>query len=78
MARPGYPDISANGAWYQIRVDGMARHIFGNEAARPTIASMLALINAERLNAGKSTVGFVNPVLYAHPEILRDVTVVSR
>lgn len=23
---------------------------------------------------GKSTVGFVNPVLYAHPEVLNDIT----
>jgi tripeptidyl-peptidase-1 len=31
-------------------------------------------INEERLAAGKSTVGFVNPVLYANPGILNDVT----
>jgi len=26
------------------------------------------------LAAGKSTIGFVNPVLYAHPEVLHDIT----
>ncbi|RHZ45550.1 uncharacterized protein CDV56_104514, partial [Aspergillus thermomutatus] len=31
-------------------------------------------INEERLAVGKGPVGFVNPVLYAHPEVLNDVT----
>lgn len=36
---------------------------------------MISRINAYRLAAGKSTVGFVNPVLYAHPEIFNDIVV---
>lgn len=31
-------------------------------------------INEERLAAGKSTVGFINPVLYANPHVLNDIT----
>jgi tripeptidyl-peptidase-1 len=31
-------------------------------------------INEERLAGGKSTVGFVNPVLYANPNVLNDIT----
>lgn len=31
-------------------------------------------INEERLEAGKGPVGFVNPVLYAYPEVLNDIT----
>jgi tripeptidyl-peptidase-1 len=34
---------------------------------------MIAMINNERLHAGKSTVGFVNPVMYAHPEAFNDI-----
>jgi len=30
-------------------------------------------LNEERIAAGKSTVGFVNPVLYANPGILNDI-----
>ena len=31
-------------------------------------------INEARLAEGKGTVGFVNPVLYAHPEVLNDIS----
>lgn len=36
-------------------------------------AAILTLINEKRLAAGKSTVGFVNPVLYANPNVFNDV-----
>lgn len=49
----------------------------GTSAAAPAFAAMLTRINEERLAKGKSTVGFVNPVLYEHPEAFRDVTVGS-
>lgn len=31
-------------------------------------------INEERLAAGKTTVGFVNPVIYANPSAFHDIT----
>jgi hypothetical protein len=31
-------------------------------------------INEERHAAGKGTVGFINPVLYANPDVLNDIT----
>jgi tripeptidyl-peptidase-1 len=31
-------------------------------------------INEERLEMGKKPVGFINPVLYNHPEVLNDIT----
>lgn len=36
-------------------------------------ASIITLINSERLHAGKGSVGFINPVLYSNPDILNDV-----
>ncbi len=44
------------------------------ETGTPIFASIINRINEERLAVGKSTVGFVNPVLYANPEILNDIT----
>lgn len=35
---------------------------------------MLTRINEARIAAGKSTIGFVNPVLYQHPEAFHDIT----
>jgi tripeptidyl-peptidase-1 len=34
---------------------------FGTSASAPVFASILNRINEERLKAGKSTIGFVNP-----------------
>jgi tripeptidyl-peptidase-1 len=48
--------------------------IGGTSAAAPVFAAILTRINEERLAVGKSTVGFVNPALYAHPEVFNDIT----
>lgn len=46
----------------------------GTSASAPTFAGILTLINQERLNAGKSSIGFVNPALYAEPSVFDDIT----
>ncbi|KAI1331465.1 subtilisin-like protein [Xylariaceae sp. FL0255] len=70
----GFPDISSNGAWLSIVVDGEFSMVFGTSCAAPTIAALLGLINGERLKVGKKSVGFINPTLYKNPQILNDVT----
>lgn len=71
----GLPDISANGANYVIAIDGTFGLVFGTSASSPTLGSIITLINQERLLVGKSTVGFINPTAYAHPQVFNDVTV---
>jgi len=70
----GFPDVSANGVNYVTAVDGQFSLSFGTSASCPTFASVLNNINEQRINAKKSPVGFVNPVLYANPQVLNDVT----
>ncbi|GAB7355452.1 hypothetical protein MBLNU459_g5957t1 [Dothideomycetes sp. NU459] len=70
----GFPDIASNGAWFSIAVDGELSQVFGTSCAAPTIAALLALINGERIKAGKGAVGFINPTLYANPDVLHDIT----
>jgi tripeptidyl-peptidase I len=70
----GFPDVSANGANYVTAVNGNFSLSFGTSASAPVFASILNLINEKRIDAGKGPVGFVNPVLYAHPEVLNDIT----
>ncbi|KAJ6059577.1 hypothetical protein N7444_003216 [Penicillium canescens] len=71
----GYPDLSAVATNYLVQLDGGYRSVKGMSTVVPLIASMIAKINEARLRAGKSTVGFINPVLYAHrKKIMRDVT----
>ena len=69
----GYPDVSANGANYVVAVDGSLSLIFGTSASAPTFGSIITLINEERVKAGKPTVGFINPTLYANPSAFNDI-----
>lgn len=70
----GYPDVAAIGDRVIIYNRGFPTLIGGTSASAPVFAGILTRINEERLAAGKSTVGFVNPVLYAHPQAFFDVT----
>ncbi|KAI4154970.1 MAG: hypothetical protein LQ340_001318, partial [Diploschistes diacapsis] len=71
----GYPDFAAIGDNVVVVINGTPELIGGTSAAAPTFAAILNRINEERIAAGKSTVGFVNPTLYANPQVLHDITV---
>ncbi|TIC89438.1 Tripeptidyl-peptidase SED1 [Colletotrichum higginsianum] len=71
----GYPDLSGMGHRYLVNMYGAYQSVKGTSASTPLIASMIARVNDARLHAGKGTVGFLNPVLYAYrDEIMRDVS----
>lgn len=74
QATRGFPDVAANGAFYQTVTLGSVGGAFGTSASAPTFGSLLTLINNVRLANGDSTVGFVNPTLYANPQMFYDVT----
>ncbi|GAA3763416.1 S53 family peptidase [Terriglobus aquaticus] len=60
----GVPDVSGNAdpaTGYQVRVDGQNLVIGGTSAVAPLWAGLLAVVNAQ----SKTTVGFVQPRLYA-------------
>jgi len=73
----GYPDISANGAKYVVVVNGKFGLAYGTSASSPTLGSILTLINEARYNLGKTSIGFINPVAYQHPEVFNDITLGS-
>ncbi|KAH8812884.1 Pro-kumamolisin, activation domain-containing protein [Xylogone sp. PMI_703] len=70
-----FPDVSAAGASYPLVLQGNDFFGTGTGPSVTTFASLITQINGERLAAGRSTVGFINPVLYTHPEVLKDVTI---
>ncbi|KAL6720032.1 Tripeptidyl-peptidase sed1 [Lecanora helva] len=70
----GYPDVSAIGDNVVIFNAGAPTLIGGTSASSPVFAAILNRINEERIAAGKKTVGFVNPTLYANPGVLHDIT----
>ncbi|KAI0809624.1 peptidase S8/S53 domain-containing protein [Xylaria sp. FL0064] len=71
----GYPDVAAVGDRQVVFTGGQWRLIGGTSLSSPVFASVITLINEARLRAGKSTLGFLHPILYAHPEVFHDVTV---
>ena len=70
----GYPDVSAVGDNIVIFNAGLPTLIGGTSASTPAFAAVLNRINEERIAVGKSTVGFVNPILYKNPGALHDIT----
>lgn len=39
--------------------------MYGTSASTPALAGMISVINAQRQLNGKSTIGFINPTIYA-------------
>ncbi|KAJ6477795.1 family S53 protease [Mycena sanguinolenta] len=70
----GYPDVSAQGESVQIVYDGSTGGIDGTSCSSPIFASVIGLINDKLIAARKSPLGFLNPWLYANPDMLNDVT----
>eukprot|EP00045_Choanoeca_perplexa_P016098 m.212745 g.212745 ORF g.212745 m.212745 type:complete len:533 (-) comp17168_c0_seq6:80-1678(-) len=69
-----YPDVSAQGVGFETYIDGILQPVSGTSAACPTFAAVVALLNDQRLKAGKPLLGFLNPILYKHPEAFNDMT----
>jgi tripeptidyl-peptidase-1 len=60
------PDVAALCTNFQVYSGGAkAGTLTGTSAATPTFAGLVATINDLRAKAGKKSVGFINPVLYA-------------
>ena len=71
----GYPDLSAVGDNGVVVVRGRQSLSGGTSMSAPLVAGIFTRINDERIKAGKGPIGFVNPTLYAHPEMFNDITV---
>jgi tripeptidyl-peptidase I len=73
----GYPDIAASRNNIVVYVEGSLSLIGGTSANCPIVASLVTLVNEQRIQSGKGPVGFINPVLYSNPTALDDITVGS-
>ncbi|RDL41680.1 Subtilisin-like protein [Venustampulla echinocandica] len=59
-----YPDVSAQAMNFLVVLLGSAAGVSGTSAACPTFASVVQLLNSDRLASGKKPLGFLNPWLY--------------
>lgn len=69
-----FPDVSALGTGLQIVANGSIEAIGGTSASTPMWASIVGLLNDELIGKGMPVVGFLNPLIYEHPEALKDIT----
>jgi tripeptidyl-peptidase I len=74
----GFPDVSALGLSLATVYENRAIAVGGTSASAPIFASIVTLLNEERLAQGKKPIGFLNPTLYKHPEMFNDITVSLR
>ncbi|OSX64776.1 hypothetical protein POSPLADRAFT_1044231 [Postia placenta MAD-698-R-SB12] len=60
----GYPDVAAYGVNFDVVYAGEVTPVSGTSCSSPTFGSVIALLNARLLAAGRPTLGFLNPFLY--------------
>lgn len=72
----GYPDISLVAVEYQTYVNGQLGGYLGTSASSPAVAALVGVLNDYRRSQGRSTLGFINPLLYSAKaqNAIRDVT----
>jgi tripeptidyl-peptidase-1 len=61
----GYPDVAMAGHNYEVVIAGSIYSVSGTSASSPVTAAMASLVNAKLKADGKTSVGFINPTLYA-------------
>jgi hypothetical protein len=72
----GYPDVSLAGFSYIVGANKQITAMSGTSASTPVFAGFVSLVNAKRLAAGKSALGWINPSLYAlSDKFVNDITV---
>jgi tripeptidyl-peptidase-1 len=61
----GFPDVSALGHNYLISWNGGFQQVDGTSCSTPVLAGMITLLNSDRLNNGKDSLGFIVPLMYS-------------
>ncbi|TAQ87514.1 hypothetical protein B7494_g4153 [Chlorociboria aeruginascens] len=60
-----YPDISAQGLYFQIVWNANYQVISGTSASTPLMSSVVSLVNDALISSGHAPLGFLNPWLYS-------------
>ncbi|KAG7444455.1 subtilisin-like protein [Guyanagaster necrorhizus] len=69
-----YPDLAAQGTSFSVIVGGQTYSVGGTSASSPTMAGIFTLLNDYRLANNQSSLGFINPLIYANSGGFNDIT----
>mmetsp|Transcript_20046 Transcript_20046/g.40834 ORF Transcript_20046/g.40834 Transcript_20046/m.40834 type:complete len:174 (-) Transcript_20046:110-631(-) len=70
-----YPDVAAFGQNVQVVSNGKpASGVSGTSCSAPIFGGIVSLLNHELLSQGEAPMGWINPWLYANPQMFTDVT----
>lgn len=70
----GVPDVSLVAHNYLIHVGGREGSVDGTSASAPSFGGIISQVNARRIAENKSTLGFINQVIYSSPSAFNDIT----
>merc|ERR1719215_2604248 len=68
----GFPDIAAQATNFCVTPFGCG--VAGTSCATPAAGGIFALLNDLRIQNNMSPLGFLNPLIYANPDVFFDVT----
>lgn len=68
-----FPDVSAQATNFLVVSNGNTDGVAGTSCASPTFGGIIGLLNDLRLQAGKPTLGFLNPFFYQNPGVFNDI-----
>ena len=66
--------MAAQGENVEIVIDGRTSGVAGTSCSSPIFSGIVSLLNEQRIQAGKSTLGFLNPLLYKNAAAFTDIT----
>jgi tripeptidyl-peptidase-1 len=61
----GFPDVAAQSSNFHVIDKQVESQLSGTSASAPAFAGIISLLNANRLQAGKPPLGFLNPWIYS-------------
>merc|ERR1712113_729571 len=68
-----FPDISAQATLFYVQAGIPEPGVSGTSCASPTAAGVFSLLNDLRLQSGKSSLGFLNPLIYESMSSFNDI-----
>ena len=68
-----YPDVAMSAENFALTQFMVDVPVSGTSCSAPSFAAVVALLNDARMSIGKSSLGWINPLLYANADAFNDI-----